>query len=141
MNQNSIMCTTHGLVMAYQYFLSFFQPFFTLIIHFLSVILPNLFQRYTCISMRSDVKRGNCTLSQANCCHSTPMFLIYFRIIYKNNNSHSFTHILRENTTHYIGDALVIKVSECVELLRLKKLRVKDLTIQTYPTYMYTFFS
>lgn len=43
MNQNSIMCTTHGLVMAYQYFLSFFQPFVTLIIHFLSVILPNLF--------------------------------------------------------------------------------------------------
>lgn len=56
-------------------------------------------------------------------------------IIYKNNNSHSFTHILRENTTYYIGDALVIKVSECVELLRLEKLRVNDLTIQTYPTY------
>lgn len=69
------------------------------------------------------------------------VFDIYVSIIYKNNNSHPFTHILRENTTHYIGDALVIKVSECVELLRMEKLRVKDLTIQTYPTYMYTFFS
>lgn len=99
MNQNSIMCTTHGLVMAYQYFLSFFQPFVTLIIHFLSVILPNLFQRYTCISMRSDVKRGNCTLSHTNDCHSTQTFLIYVSIIYKNNNSLSYTQTLRENTT------------------------------------------
>lgn len=38
-------------------FFVFFQPFFTITIHFLSVILPNLFQRY--VSMRSDVKRGN----------------------------------------------------------------------------------
>lgn len=30
---------------------------------------------------------------------------------------------------------MVIQVSECVELLRLEKLRVNDLTIQTYPTY------
>lgn len=30
---------------------------------------------------------------------------------------------------------MVIKVSECVELLRLEKLRVNDLTIQAYPTY------
>lgn len=37
-------------------FFVFFQPFFTIIIHFLSVILPNLFQRY--IFMRSAVKRG-----------------------------------------------------------------------------------
>lgn len=56
-------------------FCLFFNLFLTLIIHFLSVILPNLFQRYTCISMRSDVKRGNCTLSQANDCHSTQTFL------------------------------------------------------------------